>query len=494
MNTPFSALINRHSVKKGVVSTAARPPGAVQTSEVAIGGFDAEFLQGINGHVVEAAPDGAAQAQQQSGPVNLASVQDGGVGDESPRASSGDMDLDFLNLHPSIGAPRAAVAPAPSPAPARTNSATVDHAGVPGGAHSNPRQAGPSPAPATAADPGPAQDATTHPRLDAAGAALFGKKSPFAKTQAQRQYVSTASPLSHMAGGNSEAVRELRKDIKAANIVTQLIAAISRYPGSQVPVGVKTQILANLLVHARRAAVRVATVVDPERCNYGWVRAQALEMMVLDVARHWEQMASMQGAIDQSLDERAIAALNERSECVVHVLSEPHDELREALNTVLEGAQYNAVTDEQSARDHRLTAVNRLAWMMSDLTASAQVDFGSSRMAVLQVLCTSVLDIVNTCKPEIGDPEAASSYFGGACLRVTKLIQAEFASRIQALLSQPGAQAPLRMDANKFEQEVLPTIVDSVRRDFQSIENAARALLSTLDRHETNNLRGGADR
>lgn len=485
--SPFASLVSRHNVRKGVVTThkpepSEGVPSGAAAAGVAIGGFDAEFLQGISGQVVQPnevaappAPDPAPHTPQDHKAA-------------APAAST--AGLDFLKFVGQSNKAKPVTAPA-LPDAASSGESTAANAQASGAEHS---------APNAPADKAPAVDshssdaggdptsAKQDPQLHAAGAAVFSRRTPFAaQAQAPRQYGSSNSPVSSLASGpNSSAVRELRADIKSANIVTELVAAISRYPGSHVPVGVKTQILTNLLVNARRAAVRVAAVVDPERCNFGWVRAHALEMMAIDVARHWEQMASSQGSIDNSLDERALASLEERTECVVQVLSTPDDDLRDSINMALQAAMYNEVSDDQSALDHRLVAINRLAWVMSDLLDGAPVDVADARQSVVQQLCAAVLTVVNTSKPDIADAEAASSYFRGACMRVAKLVKAEFSRQFKERVEP--------FDAHAFEQRVLPSIVESVRRDFLCIESAARVLLTNLDRHETNNLRGGSDR
>lgn len=309
-------------------------------------------------------------------------------------------------------------------------------------------------------------------------------------------YGESPGPFGKRGALSGPAVRALRADIKAASIVTDLVSAMAVHPGSDADVAVKSKLLTALLVSARKSAIDLIEMVDPERADVGWVKAQAISQTASMLAAEWTKDALSETEVRRRLDLRMTL--------VRSLLSDHGGAVEEVLADFAEGNHYKACTDAQSASDHRAVAIHQAAWVFSDAVCSVRDKSGAvycfclPEGDVVAALLQQTTSIVMASRPEIRDPEASVTWMRGALRRATRLVAAEYSNKArescaardaasdghEKALHEKGAPA-------QFSDTVLPFIAHWGIRNFQAIERASRKLIEeSQDEYESTDRPG----
>ena len=284
----------------------------------------------------------------------------------------------------------------------------------------------------------------------------------------------------------SKQVRALRQDIKAASIVTEMVAVMALHPGSAADIVVKQKALTSLLALARRSAEDLVGQVDPAHADAGWVKSQALSMTAHVLANTWGSCAA-----DCTFDE--VRDEFERHMAVVSaVLADDSGEVAMAVDAFAEGDYYKKVDNAQTAADHRLVSIHAAAWSFAETVGSVldedddTFSFGLEPEVVVQALLQKTFEIVSASRPEISDSDAAITYWRGAMRRASTLVGAEYSKKAAETLlwiedvDGPDRASRLSQCPALFERQAAPFILEWGMMNFQAIERASKKLIEDV--------------
>lgn len=309
-------------------------------------------------------------------------------------------------------------------------------------------------------------------------------------------YEAQKGPFAKKDTLSAAAVRALRSDVKSASIVTELVSAMALHPGSDADVALKSKVLTSLLVQARQSADDLIGMVDPERADVGWVRAQALSQTASMLAREWTSDVLSEDEMRRRMDVRM--------NLVRAVLMDQGGEVERALGDFANGDRYKECVDAQSAADHRAVAIHQAAWALTDAVVAVKgkegqvFSFGMAQGDMVAALLQQAISIVNGSRPDIRDPEASTTYMRGAFRRATTLVAAEYRGKaaeacawVDAADGQEQAGQRLGACPKMFADTVMPFISHWGLKNFQSIERAARKLIEESQDEQTSADRPG---
>lgn len=277
-----------------------------------------------------------------------------------------------------------------------------------------------------------------------------------------------------------------RRDMNAAKVLTRLVMAIVRKPGSGVPDGVKSKALAGLLRETRGAAERLVSSIAPLDANKGWIMAAAQEAAATMVASRWES--------DPSTEPQPIIEHIEVLESVFH-LAEEDAGLRATLDD-LGASRYVESTDPTiaSARvelSARMAFWDLLGWVNHPSLGAGIERYTYDRPAtqIVEMLAPDLVSIAREGNIRIDSLDLRTTHMQSSLRRLADLMGAEYVARTRQLMNwiaEEGISDDVHQDRRaeakaQFETRVLPDLVDWTRRNFMAVESMAARYSEDID-------------
>jgi hypothetical protein len=277
-----------------------------------------------------------------------------------------------------------------------------------------------------------------------------------------------------------------RRDMNAAKVLTRLVMAIVRKPGSGVPDGVKSRALSNLLRETRDAAGRLVSSISPLDANKGWVMSAAQEAAVTMVATRWEA--------DPSTEPQSIAEHLEVLEDVFRI-AETDATLRGTLDD-LGAARYVEAVDPVVAASRvdlsaRMALWDLLGWVNHPSLGASGARYSYDRPAVqiVELMAPELMAIARDGNIRIDNLDLRTSHLQSSLRRLADLMGAEYVARTRVLMNwiaEEGISEQVHHErreqaGNQFETRVLPDLIEWARRNFMAVESMAARLSEDTD-------------
>jgi hypothetical protein len=306
------------------------------------------------------------------------------------------------------------------------------------------------------------------------------------KAPSRDSSATAGSPFAALAAESSS-----RRNLNALKVLSRLVAAIARRPGSSAPQALKAQHLAQLITQVQHNAQRLAVSVAPLDAHRGWVRAAAMEAATTIVASQWEsdphgesaplevQIEALEAVFDLTRDDASLdAALNDLSE----------DSYAQATD--------EAVAATRVELSSRLAAWDLYGHVSSPLLGQGgyRFTYGRKPAEVVALLLPQALTIARESPARFVTLDVATTHAQACIRRCADLLGAEYVSRTRALMNWIVQDGISDQEFNKrfkegcdgLEGNILPAMVESARSNFLAIESmAVRGLEENVKHGET---------
>lgn len=299
------------------------------------------------------------------------------------------------------------------------------------------------------------------------------------------------SPFAALAAESSS-----RRNLNALKVLSRLVAAIARRPGSNAPQALKAQHLVQLISQVQHNAQRLALSVAPLDAHRGWVRASAMEAAASIVASQWES--------DPHGESTPLEVQIEALEAVFD-LTRDDPSLSEILNDLSENSFAQATEDSVAVTrvelSSRLAAWDLYSHVSSPLLGQGgyRFTYGRKPAEVVALLLPQALTIARESPARFVTLDVVTSHMQACIRRCADLLGAEYVSRTRALMNWIAQDGISDQEFNKrfkagcdgLEGSILPAIVESARSNFLAIESmAVRGLEETVKHDDDEHPRG----
>lgn len=268
------------------------------------------------------------------------------------------------------------------------------------------------------------------------------------------------------------------REMHSLKVLSRLVCAIVRRPGSATAPAVKAAILAALIKASGAAAQRLVSSIGPLDAHRNWVRASAAEAAASVVASQWEQdvhdelrpvdeqLDAIEGVLNGMSDDRALAAVIED------------------LGT----SRYVRATDHETAANRVALSARLAAWDLHSHVCDPILGKGAFRFTygktpneIVARLLPDLIAIARDAAMVTADLDVRTSHMQGTLRRVADLMGAEYVARTRSLMnwiadesiSDEEYRARYSQGCAMFEKKVAPEVADWARRNFFSIEAMA---------------------
>jgi hypothetical protein len=303
--------------------------------------------------------------------------------------------------------------------------------------------------------------------------ALLAASTDRSKAHSPDSPVVDHSPFASLAAESSS-----RRNLHSLKVLSRLVSAIARRPGSSAPDALKAQQLSQLIQQVKAAADRLASSITPLDAHRGWIKANAMEAAAHLVASQWEADAHGE-ATPLAVQLDALEAVFDQAH---------HDEaLDAALDQLGQSAYVEAVTNEVAADrvelSTRLAAWDLHGHVTNPLLGQGAYRFTYGRKApqIIGLLVPHVLSMAREMQMRTSNLEVATAHLQSCIRRAAELLGSEYVARTRALMNwiaQDGIsdeeyRQRHELSCQSFEQRIVPAVVDSAKASFQAIESMA---------------------
>jgi len=301
-----------------------------------------------------------------------------------------------------------------------------------------------------------------------------------------------SSAFAHLAAqsaAQSAAQADSRRNLSAMKVLSRLVAAIAKRPGSGASQTLKASHLAALLKQVNECAHRLATSVAPLDAHRGWVRGSATQAAAHLVASQWEA----------PIPEERIP-LEQQVQALEGVFSQARQD--ESLSQALDhlgNFSYEHATSAQVADQRVQLSVRLAAWDLYQHVTSAVLGQGSYRFTyqrtpaeLVGLLLPHALSMAREAQTHVAaDLDVATAHLQSCIRQCADLLGTEYVSRTRALMnwvtqddiSTAEFQTRRAEACESLQTSIVPAVVHSARSTFQAIEAMASSGLEEPQIH-----------
>jgi len=279
-----------------------------------------------------------------------------------------------------------------------------------------------------------------------------------------------SSPFASLAADDSA-----RRNMHALRVLSRLVAAIVRKPGSGAPEAVRSAHLGALIRSVNSAADRLVASIAPLDAHRGWIKSSAIEASANMVASQWETDSHGE-----------VLPLDVQIEAVEAVFREARQdaEIGAAIESLGDANYVEATTRETASQ--RVELSSRLAaWDLYGHVTSPVLGQGAYRFTysrnpseIVGLLLPHALAAAREAAMQTRNLDVRTSHLQACIRRAADLMGAEYVARTRALMNWIADESIPDEEYRKrhasgcaaFEKNILPALVESARRNFFAVE------------------------